>query len=704
MSAYGLQEATRSFETGEQVLRLYQEVETSIAQRFANLESEVKERISNDFQNRKLPLLNVSKEVGLRLKGQDSEIFLPYEEGSNLAHQFEASFRALFGFYPGGRSIEVSRLRLKISNVEAENSKELFQSAPVEEDHGEKVRVIFDPFSTLYIEPGWKLKNGNQGSRLLEFQGDPFSDQAKESNKAVENEILTQRFRAVVDEMGEQLRRTALSVNIKERLDFSCALLDASGRLVVNAPHIPVHLGALGVCVREVVKALPMEPGDVIIMNHPGYGGSHLPDVTLIAPLFSLTDDATAMAASPERIGFLANRAHHAEIGGLRPGSMPPTARSLGEEGVVIPPMYLFRKGEPRWEEIRHHLSSHRYPSRQVEENLADLQAQVASIRRGNERFMQLQKTWGSRRLTQHMTALREMAYRFVWPKLQSVFNQPRKSVLHLDDGTQLAVQIRKTSDRLVIDFKGTSDVHPGNTNANPAIVSSVVLYVFRVLVGQGRDLPLNEGFLENVDLRIPRSCLNPDFPDDPFLAPAVVGGNVEVSQRLTDLLFQAMDLAANSQGTMNNLLFGNRLFSFYETLGGGAGAGPGFNGASGMHVHMSNTAVTDPEILEHRFPVRLERFQLRPGSGGAGRFVGGDGLIREFCFLEGLTLSILAQMRTQAPVGGGGGNPGMPGKQVFIRNSESYSLSGDAELEVEPGDRLIIETPGGGGWGGVAS
>jgi 5-oxoprolinase (ATP-hydrolysing) len=510
----------------------------------------------------------------------------------------------------------------------------------------------------------------------------------------VTEELFTHRFRSLVGEMGEQLRRTALSTNVKERLDFSCALLSPAGELVVNAPHIPVHLGALGLCVRSVREALLLEPGDVVVTNHPAFGGSHLPDVTVITPIH--TDDG-------ELLGYVASRAHHAEIGGSRPGSMPPSATTLAEEGVVIPPTYLLRGGEARWDAIRGLLEAPPFPSRAVEDNLADLRAAVAANHRGAELLRNLAAAHGSATVHQYMGALTSRAERRIREALTWLPDGVREATEHLDDGSPLSVRVETAGNHAIIDFAGSAPVHPGNLNATPAIVRSVVLYVLRLLVDE--PIPLNEGLMRAVELRIPEGLLNPPFPADPTRCPAVVGGNTEVSQRLTDTLLKALGLVACSQGTMNNVLWGNERFGYYETVCGGTGAGPGWEGASAVHSHMTNTRITDPEVVEHRYPVRVERFGIRRNSGGSGRWRGGDGAVRELTFLEPMSLSVLTQHRVERPYGMEGGEPGAPGRQRVIRASgETVRLTSVDGCEVTAGDRLILETPGGGGWGTAGS
>lgn len=517
--------------------------------------------------------------------------------------------------------------------------------------------------------------------------------------EAVQLELFTQRFAAIAREMGEMLRRTALSTNVKERLDFSCALLDAQGELVVNAPHIPVHLGALGLCVRRLRETLPMGPGDVVVTNHPAFGGSHLPDVTVVTPVFS----GTPFYPSLRLLGYVASRAHHAEIGGSRPGSMPPGARCLAEEGVVLPPDYLIRAGQPRWEVVEARLREAPFPSRSVAENLADLAAAVAANHRGAESLRTLAASHGAETVAHFMAAMADRAEELLRSALLRLGERRLSALELLDDGTPIQVAISISEGSACLDFTGTGGVHPGNLNAPPAVTRSAVLYVLRLLVGEA--LPLNEGLLRPVRLVVPEGLLNPPFPEDPWLAPAVVGGNVETSQRVVGTLLKALELVASSQGTMNNVIFGNERFGYYETLAGGCGAGPGFAGASAVHSHMTNTRITDPEILELRYPVRLERFAIRRGSGGAGEFPGGGGIVRELTFLEPVELSVLTQNRVRGPYGLQGGEPGAPGRQTVIRvHGEVIELAAVDACQLEAGDRLVVETPGGGGWGLAAA
>ncbi|MEJ0054263.1 MAG: hydantoinase B/oxoprolinase family protein [Bacteroidota bacterium] len=500
-------------------------------------------------------------------------------------------------------------------------------------------------------------------------------------------ELFTNRFTALAQEMGALLQRTSFSVNVKERLDFSCAVLDSKGYLVVNAPHIPVHLGSMGVCVREVMKVIRMNEGDVVITNHPAFGGSHLPDVTLIKPVFY----------KKKLVGYVANRAHHSEIGGKKPGSMPSDATLLEEEGAIIAPAYLVKAGKPQWELIRKTLREATYPTRALEENMADLNGALAAVNLGDKGLQELCRLYERSEVEKHMYALRIYAASLLKEKIKSLRKNSYSAIERLDDGAVLKVKVIRRHDQLKIDFTGSSKVHPGNLNATKAIVQSVVLYSLRLLVDQ--PLPMNEGLMEPVQLVLPNGLLNPDFSTGKL--PAVVGGNTEVSQRLTDTLLKAFDLAACSQGTMNNFLFGNDRFGYYETICGGTGAGPGFNGADAVHQHMTNTRITDPELLELRYPVRLERFGIRKGSGGKGKWNGGEGIEREIFFKEKLEISLLTQHRIERPYGMAGGGSGKIGEQALVRkNGTRENLKGMDSVTVNEGDKLIIKTPGGGAWG----
>lgn len=655
----------------------------------------------------------------MRLRGQDSTIEVSWERGCDPEARFRRAYRKRYGHWVGGRAVEVESARAVASETppsprRPDTPKHAEPPDPFDlrgvRFAGEERRtpiyrrnqlgagtsvegpsVVLDPYSTVVVEPGWRAATTGDGGLILErLRTGEEEKPSRRYAEAAELELFTNRFTSIAGEMGDMLRRTALSVNIKERKDFSCALLNAEGELIVNAPHIPVHLGALGRCVRSLRKALALEPGDVAVTNHPAHGGSHLPDITVVTPVHD---------PSGGLLGYAASRAHHAEIGGTRPGSMPPGATSLAEEGVVIPPELLVRRGEPRWDAIRRILEEGPWPSRASAENIADLRAAVAANQRGKEALVALARREGAGRVLRHMNSLRELAARKMRSALSAVPDMDEHVSEYLDDGTPLRVRLRKRGETIAMDFEGTGGRHPGNLNATPAIVQSVVMYVLRVLVEE--PLPLNEGLMEPLELRLPRCLLNPGFDADPARCPAVVGGNTEVSQRLVDLLLKPFGRVACSQGTMNNVLFGNERFGYYETVGGGTGAGPGFAGADAVHHHMTNTAGTDPEILEHRYPVRLDRYAIRRGSGGEGDRRGGEGIERELTFLEPVSLSVLTQHRSEYPYGLKGGEAGARGSQkVLRRDGTEVELDSVDGAELREGDRFRLLTPGGGGYG----
>ena len=682
LSAWGLHRAMKEVLVSRQILRVLDEWTTSFSPSFEALEAEAREELGEGGDLARWF-------VEIRLVGQDSGIELKYDSRPGLRRvclDFAERYERIYGYeVPESRGLELVALRVQASETSVAVEEEQF--SPAIPNRAER-ELLQDGFRTCVIESGWSQATGDRGSLRLVHEAE-HADGSAQGFKDVSAELFRARFEGVVEEMGELLQRTALSTNIKERHDYSCALLDREGRLVLNAPHIPVHLGALGLCVRTVSAGRTWRDGDMVVVNHPAFGGSHLPDVTVISPIFS----------EGQLIAFVANRAHHAEIGGMTPGSMPAAARHLEEEGVVIPPMLLFEAGESCFDKIETHLLAATFPSRCIEDNVADLMAQAAANRYGVQAMERLGLEFGSDVLCEQMAGLYARAAAIMRERIAQVGEAICGSSGTLDDGTALQVEVRCDGKNLVVDFAGSGAVHAGNLNAVPAIVRSAVLYVLRAWVDE--PIPLNEGLLEAVEINIPRGVLNPEFSEDPAECPAVVGGNVETSQRVVDVLLMALGLQANSQGTMNNILFGSDEFGYYETIGGGAGAGPGWDGASGAHVHMTNTAITDPEILERRYPVRVRRFGLREGSGGAGQWTGGDGLVREFEFLEAMTVSLLTQRRKEGPTGAAGGGTGSPGRQVLIHaDGSEEGLPGIVSFEVVPGDRVLIETPGGGGWG----
>jgi len=513
----------------------------------------------------------------------------------------------------------------------------------------------------------------------------------------IQLELFNRRFAAVAEQMGTTLRRTALSTNVKERLDFSCAVFDPQGNLVANAPHIPVHLGGMSDCVNMLMDDVKtMHVGDVYVTNDPFRGGSHLNDVTVITPVH---DEGGA------RLLFLvASRAHHAEIGGKRPGSMAPDAASLAEEGVVIRAFPVMCRGVPQLDALRDLLTHGTFPSRAPNENIADIEAQIAANRTGVSALGVLIERHGVAVVHAYMDHIRTAAVAKTRATIKHIPNSVRRFEDRLDDGTTIRLSLVIDGDRARFDFSGTDGVHAGNLNANPSIVRSAVLYCLRCLIAD--DVPLNGGMLEPLDIVLPVCFLNPPVHNDPSRCAAMGGGNVETSQRIVDVILGALHVVAASQGTMNNLLLGNAQFGYYETICGGSGAGPAFDGTDAVHTHMTNTRLTDPEVLESRYPIRLIRLEIRSGSGGRGVHRGGCGVIRELELLDPLEASLLTQRRDLAPYGVNGGAPGARGRNLLRRagTDEWITLGGIASMALEPGDRLIIETPGGGGWGQLAT
>ena len=632
----------------------------------------------------------------LRLQGQDTALTLPFDPSTPLSGAFNFHFQQLYGYLPPAhRTIEVVSLRVIASPPQPAPTPEIFPNQPTH-PAPRTAQVIPDHFSTLILEPGWSATQGTAGSWLLTHRPvspdpSPHSDSSHRPNaEAAIDELFRCRFQGMVDAMGELLRRTSVSTNVKERLDYSCALLDADGRLLVNAPHIPVHLGALGECVRRTTARIPPSPGDVLITNDPAFGGSHLPDVTVICPVFG---------RSGQLLAYTANRAHHAEIGGITPGSMPAFAKNLAEEGVVIRPTWLVRNNISQEDAIAQLLTTAPHPTRSLSDNLADLRAQAAAAHHGAAALQALCQTHGESVIRQRLGDLTRQAREALARTLARTPLTEASATTTLDDGTPITVRLIKSNDRLVVDFTGSGGVHPGNRNATPAVVRSAVLYVLRLWTAE--PIPLNEGFLANVEIILPRGFLNPPFAENPIHSPAVVGGNVETSQRIVEVLIAALGLQAASQGTMNNVIFGNTNFGHYETVCGGTGAGPGYRGTDAIHSHMTNTAITDLEILERRYPVRVGEFSIRPHSGGAGQFSGGCGTIRTYQFLAPLTLSLLTEHRATPPPGHAGGQPGACGMQFLtLPNGTRQDLPATVSLTVEPGTTLHLHTPGGGGWG----
>jgi 5-oxoprolinase (ATP-hydrolysing) len=477
-------------------------------------------------------------------------------------------------------------------------------------------------------------------------------------------------------------------VNIKERVDFSCAIFDADGSLIANAPHMPVHLGSMGESIRAVINnnAGRIRPGDVYMLNAPYNGGTHLPDITIVTPVFD--------EAGEEILFYVGARGHHADIGGLTPGSMPPNSTVVEEEGVLIDNFLLVDQGEFRESALYALLASGDYPTRNPDQNIADIKAQIAANEKGVSELRRMVAHFGLDVVRAYMGHVQDNAEESVRRVIDVL--QDGEFTYPLDNGSHVHVSITidKAARSARVDFTGSSDQLENNFNAPSAICRAAVLYVFRTLVHD--DIPMNEGCMKPIDLIIPEgSMLAPRYPA------AVVAGNVETSQVITDTLYGALGVMAAAQGTMNNTTFGNETYQYYETIAGGSGAGPDFDGTDAVHTHMTNSRLTDPEILEMRFPVILEGYSIRRGSGGCGRHRGGDGAIRRLRFLEEMTISILSNHRVVPPYGMAGGAPGMLGRNWIERTGGTVdAMSGTDTRPIYPGDVWVLETPGGGGYG----
>jgi len=561
--------------------------------------------------------------------------------------------------------------------------------------------VITDANATTLVDPGWQAQVLPAGQLLLTRNQPRTRRHALDTQvDPVQLEIFNKRFMSIAEQMGWRLQNTAHSVNIKERLDFSCAVFDAQGDLVANAPHIPVHLGSMGASVQAVIRDNPAHticPGDVFVLNDPYAGGTHLPDITVITPVFD---------AAHQRILFwVGSRGHHADIGGITPGSMPPHSTHIEEEGVLIRNVKLVQGGVLREDTMRHLLTGGDYPVRNLEQNMADLRAQVAANEKGREELLGMVDNFGLDVVHAYMRHVQDNAQSCVSQVIRTLQNG--QFTVHLDNGAriQVALRVDHENGQAELDFTGTSAEQPNNFNAPLAVTTAAVLYVFRSMVQD--DIPINAGGLRPLKLIVPPGMLNPRWPA------AVVAGNVEVSTCVTNALYGAMGVMASSQPTMNNVTFGNQRWQYYETVAGGAGAGGyfdgmgkltgGFDGVSVVQTHMTNSRLTDPEVLELRFPVRLEKFEIRAESGGAGRWRGGNGAVRRIRFLQPMQLALLCNGWQHPAFGLRGGAPGAVGQARIIRqNGQEEYLSNTAQADLQAGDCFELHTPGGGGFGRV--
>jgi 5-oxoprolinase (ATP-hydrolysing) len=739
-----------------------------------------------------------NRSLDLRYQGVEATINVPCPSNGNYASRYQELHQQLYGYKHAGRAIEIVAARVEVVGrtpdppdaagelvarkpLATETTTTWFDGVAHTTDvyYRDSVRpgdeiagpaILCEPTSTIVVEPGFGISILSRGEVLLTDMGTTARRDVSTDADPVMLEIFNNLFASIAEQMGITLQRTSFSTNVKERLDFSCAIFSPSGDLVVNAPHIPVHLGAMSETVKRIIADNPrMAPGDVYVTNDPYRGGSHLPDVTVITPVHH---DETG-----ELLFFTASRAHHAEIGGIVPGSMPPFSKNLAEEGVLIRNFKLVDAGESREADLKDLLLSARWPTRSVRDNLADVSAQVAANNSGVLRLRELVERYSLPVVHAYMRHIQDAAERKIRLALGAIPDGVYRFEDHLDQGSPIAVSITIAGDNATVDFTGTGPVilpdpaspplrnggvggsgepiaqvsiansphqpaYAGrppdrfaldaavgglNLHANRAIVSAAVLYVFRCLINE--DIPLNSGVLAPVRIVLPECLLNPPEHDDPEKCAAIVGGNVETSQRVVDVLLGALGAAAASQGTMNNLTFGDDTFGYYETICGGSGATRNADGADAVHTHMTNTRLTDAEVIERRYPVRVLEFSIRRGSGGrnfpplakeglggSGESLdqpplaakpqthrGGDGVLRRLKFLRTLGVSILSERRgPYRPFGLCGGSPGALGENTLQRAGSDTieDLGGKVQVTVCPGDILTIATPGGGAYG----
>ena len=646
--------------------------------------------------------------AALRYEGSDTTLEVAVAPPAAMRAGFEALHKSRFGFVAEGTPVIAETLiaeAVSAGDPDLAEFKPLEGEARLEEGLFDRLRLrageriegpalIIDPSATTVVEPGWRAEVDPIGNLILS-RAEPRASVFAVSTQAdpVMLEIIGNLFMAIAEEMGVALQNTASSVNIKERLDFSCAVFDRKGCLIANAPHIPVHLGSMGDSIRTIIEARGdrrdgrgMKPGDAYVLNAPYRGGTHLPDITVIMPVFVEGDEAPAW--------YVAARGHHADVGGIAPGSMPPGSRTVQEEGVLIDNALLVDAGRFCEGEMRALLAAGDWPARDPDRNIADLKAQVAACTRGANELRRVAREYGREVIDAYMDHVMANAEEAVRRLIGSLSDG--RFTYAMDNGAEVSVSVTvdRQSRSAVIDFSGTSAQQPNNFNAPYSIARAATLYVFRTLVDDA--IPMNDGCLRPITLKVPEgSMLNPRYPA------AVVAGNVETSQVITDALFAACNALAPSQGTMNNFTFGNDRYQYYETIAGGAGAGPDFDGASAVQTHMTNSRLTDPEILETRFPVLLERFAIRRGSGGAGRHKGGDGVERHIRFRERMRAGILSNRREVPPAGLAGGEAAKPGVNQIVRGDGTVeTLGATASSDMAPGDMFAIETPGGGGFG----
>lgn len=724
LSAYGMVLADILYEDVKTVLMPFKEEHTSeFISIFAEMENDLmKKMIDEGLKENEVTVLQFAD---IRPVGTDTVETIPFTTFDSCYEQFLAHYKQRYGFIVKDKALELVSLRVEVIGTQDTPKEQKLQTTGKKLDINDAVTtvpvyykgkwyeqtpvfkteqlqcgdkidgyaILIEPNSTIVVEPGFCATVNEFGHILIEQVGDDKKDVINADYDPVLLEVFNNLFMSIAEQMGKALERTAHSVNIKERLDFSCAVFDAKGGLIANAPHIPVHLGAMSESVKYVMQANEgaIKEGDVFVTNNPHHGGSHLPDVTVVTPVFNKYGDIFCV---------IANRGHHADIGGTTPGSMPPDSTNLEEEGVVIDNFKLISQGSFDEKGIVTLLSSGSFPARNIKERLSDLRAQIAANVIGVSEMNKLADTYTLDVVSHYMDYVQQNAEKAMRQAISQLDDGTYTASDYLDDGSELKVTVTISGSNAKIDFTGTVSQISTNLNAPLSVTKSAILYVFRTLIRA--EIPLNEGCLTPLEIVVPKgSVLNPSKNA------AVAGGNVETSQRVVDVIYKALNLVAASQGTMNNFTFGTEgknSYGYYETIAGGSGAGPTFHGSDAVHTHMTNTRITDPEVLEHRYrEVRVEAFYIRTNSGGKGDFNGGNGVVRNILFLKPCKLSILSERRNFAPYGINGAESGAKGENILIKKDGSTeNLGGKARVSVEKGDMFSIRTPGGGGYNEV--
>ena len=717
LSAYGMGLADVRAMREVQVEKNFDADAAAVVRRMAEpLEKEVRDEVAR--QGVSEDVIKVEVKVHLRYEATDTSLLVDEASVEEMQASFEAAHKQQFGFVARERGLVIEAVSVEGIGVNEPlidpESDVSDCSEPVAADHvlmysGAKMEdvplykrekllvgqllkgpaIISESTGTVIVEEGWQAQLNSRSHLILtRYKERPKAMALGTEVDPVMLEVFNNLFMSIAEQMGATLAKTSYSVNIKERLDFSCAVFDAEGQLVANAPHVPVHLGSMGESVKTIIRENQgtMKPGNVYMLNAPYNGGTHLPDVTVITPVFDKQGRSVLF--------YVGARGHHADIGGKTPGSSPPDSTHIDDEGVLIDNFLLVEEGEFREKETRALLASGKYPCRNIDQNVADLAAQIAANETGLHELLKMIDHFGLDVVQAYMGHVQDNAEESVRSVLDVL--KDGEFVYHMDGGNVIKVKITvdKKARQASIDFSGTSPQNSGNYNAPTAVCKAAVLYVFRTLVND--QIPLNEGCLKPLTITIPpRTMISPEYPA------AVISGNTEVSQMITDCLFGALGVLASSQGTMNNFVYGNDVYQNYETICGGTGAGQDHHGTSAVHSHMTNTRMTDPEVVEWRFPVRLESFSIRHGSGGNGKFHGGDGVVRQIRFLEPMTATVLSSHRETEPYGLCGGCAGKCGENSVIRKDGSIvRVKGNDQVEMQPGDIFRIETPGGGGFG----